>query len=95
MALQIKKFIGICAAVVLLAVAFLLTILENTYVTYPRIPNPGRGRIVPYTVKGVVIYITSSQYDLLSWLSSIETGSAVVIALVILIHRGDPFRSKN
>ncbi len=85
MFLKIKKIIGVSAAVVLIVAWFASGILENTYVNYPRSPNAGEGRTVPYAVKGIVVYITDRQQHLLSWLTWI----------VILIHRGDPFRSRK
>jgi len=50
---------------------------------------------VPYAVKGIIVYITKGQLDLLSWLKWIQIASGAIAALVILIHRGDPFRSKE
>lgn len=95
MFLKIKKIVGVSAAVVLITAVFAWGILENTYVSYPRSPNPQDGRIVPHEVKGIIVYITESQRDLLFWLKWVGIGSGAIAALVILIHRGDPFRSKE
>jgi hypothetical protein len=95
MSLQAKKIVASAAAVILVAAWFANGILENTYVGYPRTPNEQDGRTVAYAVKGVVVYITQSQQDLLSWIAWIEIASGAVVALVILLHRGDLFRSKN
>jgi hypothetical protein len=95
MFLKVKKIVGVSAAVVLIVATFAGGILENTYVNYPRSPNPQEGRTVPYAVKGIIVYITEGQLDLLSWLRWIQIASGAIAALVILIHRGDPFRSKE
>jgi hypothetical protein len=95
MFLKIKKIVGVSAAIVLIVAWFASGLLENTYVNYPRSPSPGEGRTVAYAVKGIVVYITEGQQHLLSWLTWIEIGSGMIAALVILIHRGDPFRSKK
>jgi hypothetical protein len=95
MYLKIKKIVGASAAVFLILAWFASGILENTYVNYPRSPDQQNGKNVPHAVKGIVVYITESQFDLLSWLRWIEIGSGVIAAFVILIHRGDPFRSKK
>jgi hypothetical protein len=95
MFLMIKKIVGVSAAVVFIVAWFTWGDLENTYVQYPRSPDPQEGRTVPRAVKGVVVYITESQRDLLSWLGWIQLGSGAIVALVILIHQGDPFRSKE
>ena len=93
MFLRIKKIVAVSAAIVLIVAWFASGLLENTYVNYSRAPNPGEGRTVPYAIKGIVVYITEGQQQLLSWLKWIEIGCGVIAALVILIHRGDPFRS--
>jgi hypothetical protein len=95
MFLKVKKLVGISAAIVLIVACFATGILENTYVNYPRSPVPQEGRTVPHAVKGIIVYVTESQQELLFWLGWIEIGSGVITALVILIHRGDPFRSKE
>lgn len=91
---RVKKIIGLGAAIVLIVACFAGGILENTYVNYPRSPDPQQGRIVPHAVKGIIVYISQNQFDLLYWLGWIQISSGVIAALVILIHRGDPFKSK-
>jgi hypothetical protein len=95
MFLKIKKIVAVSAAIVLIGAWFASGLLENIYVNYPRSPNPGEGRTVPYAVKGIVVYITEGQQQILSGLTWIEIGCGMVAALVILIHRGDPFRLKK
>ena len=89
------KIVGVSAAIVLIVAVFAWGILENTYVSYPRSPDPQDGRIVPHEVKGIIVYIAESQRDLLFWLKWIGIGSGAIVAFVILLHRGDPFRSKE
>jgi hypothetical protein len=95
MLLKVKKIVGVGAAVVLIAAWFASVILENTYVNYPRSPDPQEGRTVAHEVKGTIVYITERQLELLSWLRWTEIASGAIAVLVILIHRGDPFRSKE
>jgi hypothetical protein len=94
MFLKVKKTIVGSAAVVLIMSVFAWGILENAYVSYPRSPDPQNGKIVPHSVKGVIVYITESERDLLSWLTWVGIGSGVIAVLVTLI-KGDPFRSKE
>ncbi len=95
MLLKIKKAVGVGAAIVLVVAWFSYGILENSYVSYPQFPKPSEGRTVPHAVKGIVVYITREQRDALSWLAWIEIGSGMVAVLVILIRRGDPFRTRK
>jgi hypothetical protein len=92
MFLKLKRVVSIAAAAVLISSWFVIGMLENSYVNYPRSPDPLGGRIIAHAVKGIVVYITESQSILLSWLSWVEIGSAAIVALIILVHRGDPFR---
>jgi hypothetical protein len=93
MFLKAKKIIGLSAAIVLLVAWFAWGILENSYVTLPRSPNPQDGRTIPHAVKGIIVYITKSEQSLLS--SGIQVSSGAIVVLVMLIHRGDPFRARN
>ena len=95
MSWRIRKIIAGVAAVILLAAWFMHGFLQNAYVNYPRTPDVQAGRTVAYAVKGIVVYITLGQQESLSWLAWIEISSGVVIAVVILLHGGDPFRSKK
>ena len=95
MFLKVKKVLGLSAAITLIVAWFASATLENVYVNYPRSPDPQVGRTVPHAVKGIIVYITENQLDLLAWLRWIEIGSGAIAAFVILIHRGDPFRSKG
>ena len=95
MFLKIKKIVGLSAMLIFTVAWFAVGLLENTYVNYPRSPRPEEGRTVPHGVKGIVVYITEEEQRLLSWLVWIEIGSATIAGLVLLIHRGDPFKSKE
>ena len=63
----------------------LYAILENTYVTYPRSPQPGAGLVVPHRVKGITVYLTNSQSRVLYWLVAILllSSAAVIINLIL------------
>jgi hypothetical protein len=95
MFLKIKKIVGAVAATIFLVAWFADGSVENNSVLYPRTPNPEQSRTIPHAVKGIVVYITKEEQSLLSWLHWIEIGSGLVIVLVALIHRGNPFSSKK
>jgi hypothetical protein len=95
MSLILKKIIGLGAALILVAAWFGSGYLEDSYVYYPQIPNPEKGLTVAYNVKNIVVYITEKQRSFLTLLAWIEVGSAIVVALVCFIHRGDPFKSND
>jgi hypothetical protein len=93
--LKLKKIVAVSAAIILIVAWFTHGILENTFVSYPRFPNPDEGLSVPYAVKGIIVYITKEQQNFLSWLTWIEITSGLVAAFVILIHWGDPFKTRE
>jgi hypothetical protein len=95
MFLRAKQIVGLSAALLFVAAWFANGFLDNTYVSFPQNPNEAEGRVIPYAVKGVVVFITARQHNLLSWLSWIQAGSGLVTALVILLHRGDPFKKNG
>ena len=95
MFLTIKKIVGLTAALILVAAWFYSGFLENSYVNHPRSPNPAEGLIVPFVVKGIVVYITEGQRAFLDWLRWIEIGSGTIAVFVIILHGGDPFKSRT
>jgi hypothetical protein len=95
MFLKTKKIVGLSAAIVLVVAWFAWGILENSYVNLPRSAKPQDGRTIPHAIKGVIVYITKGEWSLLSRLTWIQLGSGAIVVLVILIHRGDPFRARD
>jgi len=95
MSLILKKIVGLGAAIILIAAWFASGYLEDSYVYYPQVPNSEKGLTVAYNVKNIVVYISQKQRNFLTLLAWIEVVSAIVVALVFLIHRGDPFKSRN
>ena len=63
----------------------LRALLELLYFDSPRQPDPLTGRIVPYVVKNIIIYITENLSDLLYWLQwSFYFFGALIVITVIL-----------
>ncbi len=93
--MRLEKVIGVCAGVALVAAWFLDGTLRGSYVHCPRHPVLPEGRTVALAVKGVVVYITPLQHFFLSCLTWTEIACALIIAIVFMIHRGDPFRSSK
>jgi hypothetical protein len=66
------------------------TLLDNTYVNYPRVPDAEIGRTVPYEVKRVVVYITEGQSAVLDWLRWVEIGSGALILISVVLNQKWP-----
>lgn len=87
-----KKIVGQIAAIICLAAWFFAAASDNAFVNYPRVPSQPEGRIVPYLVKGVIVYITVEQRQLVLWTNWTFIGSGLACLLMMLLHGGDPFK---
>jgi len=91
---KIFRVIGACAGWVFIVPWFLMGLLENEYVTWPRELQPQIGRIIPYGVKGITVYITEYDQELHKWLTRVLIGSGT-IAVVLLVASGELQRIMN
>jgi hypothetical protein len=91
---KMRRISAILVAIVFLAAWFTEGALDNVYVEYPREADQKSGAIVPYAVKGVVVYITKSQKTLLSALRWVELGTVAVMIIMVVVYRGDPLKKK-
>jgi hypothetical protein len=94
MLLKLKKIVLMSAAMVALVAWSTSWLLETRFFHYARTANATEGTIVPHVVKGVTVYITRGEERSIHWLGWILLGSGSIMAVVLLIHGGDPFNSK-
>jgi hypothetical protein len=87
-----RKVLLICSAIVGLVGGGVYTLLENEYVSYPRSPNPALGLVVPHTAKGVVVYISEQQSQLISWVTTILVLAAALILMHLVLDQKWPLR---
>jgi hypothetical protein len=95
MFLKIKKIVLGGAIIISLISWWIGAVVSGSYVNYPRVPNPNDGRTVPFSVKGIVVYITEDQRHFVSVCNWLALSSGAVALLVLLVHGGDPFKSKE
>ena len=95
MLVKLKKIVLMSAAMVALVAWTTLGLLETRFFHYARTANATDGTIVPHVVKGVTVYITRGEERSIRWLDWILLGSGSIMAAVLLIHGGDPFKSKR
>jgi len=95
MRLKLQKIVAAVAGAIFVVAWFADGALQNEYVYYPRHPVISENKIVMLAVKGIVVYITPSQRFLLSSLTWIEIASVLIVAIIFLVHGGDPFKSKR
>jgi hypothetical protein len=87
---DISKYVVGTIAGVFVFLLFVNSAFDNYYVYNIRIPDPYLGKIVPYHVKNIVVYITKEQWNFAYWLRVFEfaTGSiALSSALVEQINK--------
>jgi hypothetical protein len=81
MRLKIARIVFAVTAAVLLPCWFCTAALINSYVSRPR----EIGRIIPYTAKRVLIYITTTEQSVMDWLTRLEIGDGVILLVTVLI----------
>jgi hypothetical protein len=95
MFLKVTKIVGLTAGLILVAAWFGYANIENSFLGNPHAPTPQAGRTVPHVVKGVTVFISDDEQRLLFWLRRIGIISAVIMGSILLVHLGDPFKSKD
>jgi hypothetical protein len=85
MLLAIGRVLAAISAVVFGSTIFVLGELDNEYVYYPRTPDSTTNRIVPYAVKGIVVYVTPCQRNVLRWLVNVEVASLAILTVLIVV----------
>jgi hypothetical protein len=86
---KIKKNVLNGAVLLCVLTIGLRAFLELIYFDSPRRPDPATGRIVPYVVKNVTIYITANLGDVffrLQWIFYFFSAVVVVSAIVNLVR---------
>jgi hypothetical protein len=84
---KLKRGFLVSAFLVGLLALSTLYVTENTYVTYPRVPNPSLGRVVPYDVKGITVYVTESQRETVLWATRILDVSIALVLLGLVLNK--------
>jgi hypothetical protein len=92
---KIRKDILTGAGLLLAATIGLRVGLELFYFDSPRQPDPATGRVVPYVVKNVVIYITEHLSDVFYWLHWSFYFSGTVIVVSVMLDFIWPSKSQN
>ena len=85
-AIEIRKFILIVSAAFFVFAIIINGALDMQYLHYPTTPDVANNRIVKYIVKGVTVYITQSQSNMLLWLRTIQIISSVTIGISLLVN---------
>ena len=68
---------------------------ENTYVSYSRTPEWALGRVVPHEVKGITVYITERQSEMIQWIIWILVVSGALIMINLFLNLKWPLRSNK
>ena len=75
--LRFVKSCGIISAIIMITCWFIDGYMQNHYVDYPREVLYKSGNLVPYHVKGIIVYITKSQSYIMDLLLYFEVVSGV------------------
>lgn len=88
MLLRIFRAMAFISLITFLVSIFSLGWLDNQYVAYSQAPDISSQRVVPYPVKGVVVYVTELERKTLSILSGSELVSMLTFALIVALSGG-------
>lgn len=79
-------------AALLIPIWIYLNVLQSTLATRPHEPHPENGWTAPYAGKGGTVYVAPRERDTVVWLSRIDFGLVVVIALCGILAGGQYHR---
>ena len=82
----------ICAATVWVLSLVAVSLLETAFLGYPRTPNVAEGKTEPYKVKGIVVYVTKSETDVLHFLKPAQVVSLGLIVIAGAVNLKWPFQ---
>jgi hypothetical protein len=75
------------AAIGLIGAWFSYGILENTFVGAPQQPDMATGHTVPYEAKGVHVFLTPGEWQLMWWLSRVDAvGFGIMISGMLMFE---------
>jgi hypothetical protein len=81
-------FIAAVAGLLLVPTWFYWGFLENVYVGRPREPHPEIGLTEAHEVKGITVYVTTREREIVTWLFRIDIGLFAVIFLCAALSGG-------
>lgn len=84
---RLTHFVAVAIAATWIATVFSNTILDNTYVGYPREPDPAKHLVMPYSVKGIVVYITSGQMEVILIFRYVMIISGILTVILIVVNQ--------
>jgi hypothetical protein len=61
--------------------------LTGIYVYYPRAPDIAAQKVVPYRLKGITVYVTSSEKKQIDMVTLFEIGAGVLVFSMIAVDR--------
>jgi hypothetical protein len=91
-ALRVAMSVAFSVAV---ASMFLYTFLEDKYFNYPRVKNAQLGRIVPYKVKSIIVYITQDESLFVHAAFTVVVISVIIVLAGFFINLRWPFIKKR
>jgi hypothetical protein len=92
---KIRKILLVGSAYVALASMVLYGVLENTYVNYSRVPDEASGRVVPHDVKGITVYVTEYQSEMINCDTVLLIVSGTLTLVSLILNQKWPLSSKE
>lgn len=80
------RILGKIFAILFLAAWFFYGFLDNYYVNHTRIPNYATGAIIPYHVKGIIVYINHTEWLLVRYTFAVFLVFATIYAIIVIVY---------
>jgi hypothetical protein len=85
---RLFRIVATAAALILVAAFWYEGSLDSTYVSRSREPSPAEGLVVPYHVKGITVFITRDERQVVTSLQRTEIAAGAFV-LIWLIFSGE------
>ncbi len=82
-------------ATVVVAALFMISLMiggaiDNEFVGSIRVANPEDGKVIPYHVKGIIVYLTNEQYLLTNRVLILEIALGIVAYIFLIAEKAWP-----
>lgn len=61
--------------------------LEGQFITHPHVPQRNAGLVLPYSMKGMVVYVTQRELTTAKIVHLTEASSVILLAAIFLLTR--------
>ena len=84
---RLEKYVGRPLGVICVAAWWIQAGMQMNSADYPLRANVSRGQVVPFQIKGKIVYLTKIQYETIHWLFWVSIVSFAVLFVVWAVDK--------